>query len=204
MFQTLPNSTRRAAALLVAFFALSVPAPAAQFAPSQTFKAGTKINCVLDETINSATTVEYADFKLRVTDPSHPALEGAEVHGYVTVVTQPSGMNRARISFLLTKIHFSNGTKKPIHAFVVNRGVVQYNPAAQQAQRNMPPPMPNGFTTPGPVAWQMNFGSGGASVSNRPTTAVGGTIYAANAHEPIVIHAGTAVTIQLTADLTIP
>jgi hypothetical protein len=183
------------------------PARATTYLPAQTFHAGTKIACVLDTPVNSAT-AKYGDkFTLRVVDTSHPALVGAKVVGWVSEVSQPSGLNRAKISFFLTTIHLSNGEKKSISAYVVNKGVVQYNPAGAQAVRKqlMTAPMPNGVVTPGPVAWQMNFGGGGSpSVSTRPSGTLGGTVYAQSAHEPIVIAAGTSVTIELQQDLKIP
>jgi hypothetical protein len=183
------------------------PARATTFVPSQTFRAGTRIACVLDKAVSSATAKYGDEFKLRVVDTSHPALVGSKVIGYVAEVQQPSGLNRAKMSFFLTSIVLTNGTKKSISAYVVNKRVVNYNPAAQQAARQpMMPPMPNGVTTPGPVAWQMNIGggNGGVSVSNRPSGLLGGTVYAENDHEQIVVPAGTSVTIELQQNLTIP
>jgi hypothetical protein len=182
------------------------PAVATTLVPSQTFKAGTKINCVLDETFNS-TNAKYGDkFKLRVVDPSHPALEGSHITGWITEVDQPSGLNRAKVVFFLTTIHLANGTKKPISAYVVSKRVTPYNPMAVQASRHqISAPMPNGFVTPGPIAWQAKIGSSGAvQVSNRPTGTVGGMVYAQNAHEPIVVPPGQPVTIELQQNLTIP
>jgi hypothetical protein len=192
-----------AAAALVA--ACLGPARSTTLVPSQTIKAGTRIACVLDKEVDSRD-LKYGDeFKLRVVDTAHPALAGAKIEGTVTEVQQPSGINRARVRFFLTSIHFPNGSHKPISAYVVNRRVSPYNPAAVQAARNMPPPMPHGVTTPGPVAWQMNFGGGGPpTVSNRPSGTLGGTVYATSANEPIIVPAGTSVTIELQQDLTIP
>lgn len=202
MYRTLPA---RAAAALLAASVLLAQAQAAPFVPSQTFKAGTKIACVLDASINS-TTLKYGDkFKLRVVDTSHPALVGSHITGWITEVTQPSGVARAKVAFFLTTIHLSNGTKKSISAYVVSKRVTPYNPGAVQAVRNAPPPMPNGVLTPGPVAWQMNFGGGAKpSISTRPSGSLGGTIYAQSPHEPIIIPAGQSVTIELQQDLTIP
>lgn len=203
VFQTSQVKTALAATLIAC--AMSAPAGATTLIPSQTIRAGTKINCVLDMAINSAT-AKYGDkFKLRVVDTSHPALVGSHITGWITEVTQPSGMDRAKVTFFLTTIHLSNGTKKSISAYVVNRRVTPYNPGAVQAARNIPPPMPNGVLTPGPVAWQMNFGgSAKPAISTRPSGSLGGTIYAQNAHEPIIIPAGQSVTIELQQDLTIP
>lgn len=202
MYQTLP--AKAGAALLVASLVLA-RADATTLVPSQTFKAGTKIACVLDASINS-TTLKYGDkFKLRVVDTSHPALVGSHITGWITEVTQPSGTARAQVTFFLTTIHLSNGTKKSISAYVVSKRVTPYNPVAVQAARNAPPPMPNGVLTPGPIAWQMNFGGGAKpSISTRPSGSLGGTIYAQSAHEPIVIPAGQSVTIELQQNLTIP
>ena len=206
VFRTL--QAKATAAALVSALAAVAPAHATTFVPSQTIKAGTKIACVLDETFNS-TNAKYGDkFKLRVVDTSLPVLAGSHITGWITEVDQPSGASKAKVTFFLTTIHLANGSKKSISAYVVNKRVVQYNPAAIQAYRQQMaanPPMPNGFTTPGPIAWQMNIGSGGsASVSNRPSGTIGGTIYAASTNEPIAIPAGTSVTIELQQDLTIP
>jgi hypothetical protein len=180
------------------------PAGSTTLVPSQTIRAGTRIACVLDKGVNSAN-LKYGDeFKLRVVDTAHPALTGAKIEGTVTEVQQPSGINRASVRFFLTSIHFPNGSHKPISAYVVNRRVTPYNPAAVQAVRNMPPTMPNGTRTPGPVAWQMNFGGGPPTVSNRPSGTLGGTVYAVSANEPIIVPAGTSVTVELQQDLTIP
>jgi hypothetical protein len=182
------------------------PAGATTFVTSQTYRAGTKIACVLDETINS-TTAKYGDkFKLRIVDTSHPALAGGHITGYVTEVDQPSGARRAMLRFFLTTIHLANGTKKSISAFVLSRRVSNYDPASIARARNqMPPAMAAGMVTPGPVAWQMNFGGGQSpSFSTRPSGNLGGTIYAQNTSEPIVIPAGASVTVELQQDLTIP
>ena len=204
VFRTLQAKATAVTAVCAAVASLA-PANATTYLPSQTYRAGTKIACVLDESINS-TTAKYGDkFKLRVVDTSHPALIGSHVTGWVTEVTQPSGTERAKLTFFLTMIHLSNGTKKSISAYIVSKRVTPYNPVAVQAARNAPPPMPNGVLTPGPVAWQMNFGGGAKpSISTRPSGSLGGTIYAQNAHEPIIVPAGQPVTIELEQDLTIP
>jgi hypothetical protein len=176
--------------------------------PSQTYKAGTRIACVLDESFNS-TTAKYGDkFKLRIVDPSHPALQGGHITGWVTEVDQPSGLNKAKVVFFLTEIHLANGAKKPITAYVVSKRVTPYNPMAAQAARQQmmaAPPMPQGVLTPGPIAWQAKIGgSGPVQISNRPNGTVGGQIYAVNTHEPIIVPAGQPVTIELQQNLTIP
>ena len=209
MFRTLQaklSALTVAAAICAVAFA---PAGATTLVPSHTYKAGTKINTTLDEAFNS-TTAKYGDkFQLQVNDPSHPGLAGSEVVGWITEVDQPSGVNRAKVGFFLTSIHLSNGTKKPIVAYVVSKRVTQFNPAGQSAARQQmmsAGTVPNGFTTPGPIAWQARVGGGsnGVSVSNRPSTTVGGYIYAQSAHEPIVVPKGQPVTIELQQDLTIP
>jgi hypothetical protein len=204
VFRTLRAKGTVAAGALALCAASLAPADAVTYLPSQTFRAGTKIACVLDEYVNSATLKVGTDFKLRVVDTAHPALHGAEIHGFVTDVTQPAGTNRARIGFLLRSIHLRNGRTKPIRAYVVNRGVVQYNPAAQQAAHHQSPMMPMGTVTPGPIAWQMRFAGGPPSVGEKPNGAVGGYVYAAQGNEPIIVRAGTAVTVELANDLTIP
>jgi hypothetical protein len=199
----------RIAAFAIAAFlcALSFQqANATTLVPSQTFPAGTKIACLLNETINSETAKYGDEFKLKVVDTSHPALVGSKITGWVTEVTQPSGLSRAKLTFFITSIHLPNGTKKSISAYVVNRRVTHYDPGAVRAARmQMPPAMANGMVTPGPVAWQMNIGAGGkTTVSNRPSGNLGGTIYATSSGQPIVIPANTSVTIELQQSLTIP
>ncbi len=206
VFRTLPDRLS-ACAIALALCAVSLAsAGATTLVPSQTLRAGTRIACVLDETMNSAT-AKYGDkFKLRVVDTSHPVLAGSHITGWVTEVRQPSGASRAMIRFFLTTIHLANGSKKSISAFVVSRRVVNYDPGALRAARNqLPPAMAAGMVTPGPVAWQMNFGGGSSpSVSNRGSGNLGGTIYAQSSSEAIVIPSGAPVTVELQQDLTIP
>ncbi|MGC1380202.1 MAG: hypothetical protein WA814_04175 [Candidatus Baltobacteraceae bacterium] len=206
MYRTLQAKTFAAIVLLASFAAIG-PAGATTFVPSQTIKAGTRIACVLDETISSQTATSGTDFKLKVVDTAHPALEGSEIHGWVTDVRQPSGAQRARIGFWLTSIHLPNGKKKSISATVVSRRVVPMNNAAQHQQRQqLAPTMTIGMVTPGPIAWQMRVGGGSSTptVSNRPSGLLGGYIYGQSANEQIVIPSGQPVTIELQADLTIP
>lgn len=189
---------------ILVFLALSVPAGAVQYQPSQTIKRGTKIACILDERIDSSQ-LSYGDtFKLHVVDTSIPVLQGAEILGYITDVHKPSGVEQGRVGFFLTTIKLPNGEKKPITAYVVNRRVTQYNPGAQQASRRMiSAPMPNGFVTPGPVAWQMNIGPGGPStVHESQSQSLGGYVYTSK--WPIVVNKDTSVTVELAENLTIP
>lgn len=194
-----------ASACAVAF----APAGATTLVPSQTYKAGTKIATSLDESFNSATAKYGDEFKLKVTDTTYPALHGAEIHGWITEVVQPSGSTRTKVGFFLTNIVLPNGTKKPIVAYVVSKRVTPFNPAGQSAARQQmmtAGTVPDGFMTPGPIAWQARIGSGngGVSVSNRPSTTVGGYIYAQADNEPIIVPKGQPVTIELQQNLTIP
>lgn len=203
MFRTSHVKAPLAAAFVMASLAFTAPANATQFQPSQTFRAGTRIACVLDEHIDSSK-ISYGDtFKLRVVDTSLPVLHGAEIIGYFTDVQKPSGTEQGRVGFFLTEIKLSNGEKKPIRAYVVSRRVTTFNPAAQAAARNAPPPMPNGFTTPGPVAWQMRLGPGGPStVRDFPNVPRGGYVYTRS--WPIIVEQGTSVTVELAENLTVP
>lgn len=193
-----------AAAALLFALAPSVPAGAVQFQPSQTIKSGTKIACVLDEQLDSSK-MSYGDtFKLHVVDTSVPVLNGSEIIGYITDVHKPSGIEQGKVGFFLTTIKLPNGEKKSITAYVVNRRVKQYNPGAQTAYRQtVQAPMPNGFTTPGPVAWQMNFGPGGKpSVAPQHSQSLGGYVYTSK--WPIIVAKGTSVTVELAESLTVP
>lgn len=204
MYRILPV---RAAAVAAAFAASLALAQATTFVPSQTFKAGTRFQCVLEEHLDSSKLAYGDKFRLRVVDTSFPALHGAYIVGWITDVKQPKGTDRARVGFFLTTIHLANGKKKSISAYVVNRGVVQINPAAQYQQRQRLSPMtgvPNGTVTPGPIAWQMRLGSGSSTVRREQSGTLGGYIYGQNANEPIVVNAGTSVTVELAENLTVP
>ncbi|MGA7356030.1 MAG: hypothetical protein WA431_01220 [Candidatus Cybelea sp.] len=207
MFRTLQPKTAFLLTILVGLSWVTL-ARATTIVPSQTFKAGTRIATAVDETLNSTSMKYGAQFKLRIVDTAHPSLNGAEIIGYIGDVTQPSGANRARVTFFLTSIKLRNGTTKPISAFVLSRRVTPYDPGAvAQMRRQMiaAPPMPNGTVTPGPVAWQMTFNGGGSpTISTRPSGLLGGTVTAAGANEPIVVPAGTPVTVELQQPLTIP
>ncbi len=203
MYQTLRASL---ACTLLLSIASPMAAGATSLVPSQTFKAGTKIACVLDVHMDSSKLAYGDKFKLRVVDPAHPALQGSEIIGYITDVRQPSGGTRARVGFMLTSIHLANGSKKSISATVVSKRVVPINPAAQSASRQQLSPMtgvPYGTVTPGPIAWQMRVGNGPSTVQPESPN-LGGYVYATSNGEPIVVNAGTPVTVQLSADLTIP
>jgi hypothetical protein len=172
-----------------------------------TIPNGAKILTVTHKGINSATLAPGTDFKLHVDDPSQPALTGAVVVGHVTGVTGPGGMTRASISFVFDYIQLSNGKKEPIHAAVVSKNVTQTNTAQQRNEqvKFSLPPMTVGTVTPGPIAWQMHFTRGSSpSVTPAPSGNSGGVVYAQQPNEAIVIPPGSAVTLQLTADLTTP
>jgi hypothetical protein len=144
---------------------------------------------------------------LKVVDTSQPALQGSEIIGYITDVRQPAGATKGRVGFFLTTIQLANGKQKSITAYVINKRVKQYNPTAQYQQRQQVSPMagvPYGTVTPGPVAWQMQMGSGGPStVKQSQSTSLGGYVYE-EGHWPIVVNAGTPVTVELASNLTIP
>jgi hypothetical protein len=207
VFRTLQPKTAFLLTILVGLTWVAL-ARATTLVPSQTFKAGTRIATAVDETLNSSTMKYGVKFKLRIIDTTLPALNGGEIIGYIGDVTQPSGANRAQVTFFLTSIRLRNGTEKSISAFVLSRRVTPYNPGAvAQARRQMiaAPPLPNGTVTPGPVAWQMNFSGGGSpTISTRPSGLLGGTVRAAGANEPIIVPAGTPVTVELQQPLTIP
>jgi hypothetical protein len=186
---------------------LPATAGATTLVTSQTLKAGTRIACVLDEHLDSSKLAYGDKFRLQVVDPNFPALHGARIIGYITDVRQPHGVDRARVGFMLTSIHLSNGEKKSISATVVSKRVVPMNPTGQYASRQQLSPMagvPYGTVTPGPIAWQMRIGNGPSSVQSPASQNLGGYVYATSNGVPIVVNAGTAVTVELSANLTIP
>ncbi len=196
--------TRSVLAGLIVASALAMPAPAATLQPGAVIKAGTKIRCVLAQGVDSRTVKVGQDFKLRIDDPSQPALTGATIHGHITDVAGPGGLDRARLGFVFDYIHFPDKNRSPIHAIVLARNVTQTNTAVarQEAAKFQLPPMPVGTVTPGPIAFQINFRPGSnPSVTPPPVGSSSGYVYAAEAHENIVVPPGTVVTIQLTNDL---
>jgi len=200
-YRTLRNSLFAALAAALCLLAVT-------YLPSQTFKAGTRIACVLDERLDSSQISYGTTFKLKVVDTSHPALNGAEILGYITDVRKPSGTEQGHVGFFLTDIKLPNGKKKPISAYVINKRVVKYNPAAQYAARQRLSPtsgLPYGTVTPGPIAWEMRVGNGPSTVAQSHTSGPqGGYVYAAASQWPIVVVAGTPVTVELAESLTIP
>jgi hypothetical protein len=201
------TSLTKAAAILLAAAMVPVAARATTLVPSQTYKSGTKIACVLDEHLDSSKLAYGDKFKLRIVDPNFPALQGGHITGYITDVRQPHGVDRARVGFMLTSIHLSNGEKKSISATVVSKRVVPINPSAQYASRQQLSPMagvPYGTVTPGPIAWQMRIGNGPSSVQSPASQNLGGYVYATSNKEPIVVNAGTPVTVELSSNLTVP
>jgi len=188
----------------IAIFLSTQTAPAVTNV-SRTIPAGTKLRCVLAQNADSRTLTVGTSFVLQVDDPTQPALDGAAIHGDVTDVAQPRGLDRARIGFILTNIHFKDGKKQPIHAQVLAKNVTQTNTAEvrREANKFSLPAMPMGTVTPGPIAFQIHFSPGHRpSVTPPPTGNSGGYVYAAKSNENIVIPAGTVVTIQLTSSLT--
>ncbi|HVR46711.1 MAG TPA: hypothetical protein VMT95_08800 [Candidatus Binatia bacterium] len=197
----------RLAAVVAAFAACGALAQATTFVPSQTFKAGTRIQCSLEEHLDSSKLTYGDKFRLLIVDTSFPALHGGYIVGWITDVRQPAGSDRARVGFFLTTIHLANGQKKSITAYVVNKGVVQLNPSAQYKQRQQLSPMsgvPYGTVTPGPIAWQMRLGSGPSTVKHEQSGTLGGYVYGTKPNEPIVVNAGTSVTVELAENLTVP
>jgi hypothetical protein len=167
-------------------------------------KGGARIACVMETVVNSSTAQAGDTFTLRVTDPSYPLLDGSIIHGHITHVYPPRGLERAEIAFLFDNIVFPNKTREPIRAFVVSRNVVQ------RTASGAPPPslygpvaMPNTVGPPNQstMVWSTNLGGRNAP---KQTAQTGGFAYAAAQHKPIVVQAGTPVTLQLASDLQTP
>ena len=172
---------------------------------STTLKAGTRLSCVMETAIDSNTAQAGDTFTLRVTDPSYPLLDGSIVHGHVTHVYPPRGLERAEIAFLFDKIVFPDKSREPIRAFVVSRNVVQRTASGPGVP--LPPPgpvtMPNTVGPPNQstMVWSTTFG--GSSAPSQ-TAQTGGFAYAPERHKPIVVQAGTPVTLQLASNLQTP
>ena len=197
-------------AILVTGIAVSLSsslALAATFVSGGTIPAGTTIHAALGQAVDSRTVTVGTSFQLLIDEPTQPAIDRASIHGHITEVSQP-GIDRASIGFILTNIVFANGKKEPIHAQVMNKNVTYVNTAEvkrEQAKFKLPPMLPVGTVTPGPIAWQITFRPGERpSVTPPPAGNSGGYVYAANSNENIVIPAGTLVTMKLTSNLALP
>ncbi len=168
-----------------------------------TLKAGTKIACIMQTPVDSRTAQAGDTFTLHVNDPSEPVLAGARINGHITRVNGPFGMQPAEIAFLFDSITFASGAKEPIRAFVVSRNVVQRNATGPGAP--VPPPgpvrMPNTVGPPNQstMAWSTQLGP-----KTQQTAQTGGFAYATSTKKPLVVQAGTPVTIDLASDLQVP
>lgn len=195
-------------AFIAGAISLAIPAPTvAVTTVSGTLPAGTVIHAAVGQLVDSRTLTVGTSFQLLIDEPTIPAIDGASIHGHITDVAQP-GIDRARIGFVLTNIHFKNGKKEPIHAQVLNKNVSYVNTAEanrEAAKFKLPPMLPVGTVTPGPIAWQITFRPGHKpSVTPPPVGNSGGFVYAANSNQNIVIPAGTLVTMKLTSNLALP
>ena len=174
---------------------------------TRTIPSGTTFTAVLHKGIDSSTLTTGSNFVLHIDEPTQPAIDRATIHGHVTDVSGPSGVDRAHIGFVFDYIKFQNGSRAPVHVQVLSKYVTQTNTAAvaKEAAKFSLPPMPVGTVTPGPIAWQLTFRHGSSpSYTPAPTGLSGGYVYAANSNENIVIPPGTPVTMQLTSSLTVP
>jgi hypothetical protein len=204
---TLPRFTMPAVLAGIAIFLASSPVSAVT-TTKLTLPAGTKFTAVLHKGIDSRTLTVGSNFVLHIDEPTQPALDGATIHGHVTDVAGPT-IERAHIGFVFDYIKFQDGSKEPIHVAVLSKNVTQTNTATAQkeaAKFKLPPMLPVGTVTPGPIAWQMTFrpGQSAPSITPGPSGLSGGTVYASNSNENIVIPPGTPVTMQLTNSLAVP
>jgi hypothetical protein len=168
-----------------------------------TLRSGTRIACVMQEAVDSSTAQAGDTFTLEVNDPSYPGLAGARIRGHITRVSGPRGVRPAEIAFLFDSIRFASGARMPIRAYVVSRNVVRRNDTGPGAP--LPPPgpvtMPNTVGPPNQstMVWSTTLGpktQGGAQT--------GGFAYAEARGKPLVVQAGTPVTIELARDLQVP
>ncbi|HEX8806727.1 MAG TPA: hypothetical protein VF741_07245 [Candidatus Aquilonibacter sp.] len=188
------NAAAMVAALLLGVTTLTQPV---------TLRSGTRIACVMQTAVDSRTAQAGETFDLHVNDPSQPELAGARIRGHITNVYPPRGLRRAEIAFLFDSIRFASGARVPIRAYVVSGNVVQRNDTGPGAP--LPPPgpirVPNTVGPPNQstMAWSTTLGpkpQGGSQT--------GGFAYAEARDKPLVVQAGTPVTIQLASDLQVP
>jgi hypothetical protein len=168
-----------------------------------TLRSGTRIACVMQTAVDSATAQAGDTFTLDVNDPSQPALAGARIRGHITSAHGPRGIHPAEIAFLFDSIRFASGARVPIRAYVVSRNVVRRDATGPGAP--LPPPgpvrLPNTVGPPNQntMVWQTTLGP---KSQGGPQT--GGTAYAQARNQPLVVQAGTPVTLELASDLQVP
>jgi hypothetical protein len=168
-----------------------------------TLRSGTRIACTMQSAVDSRTAQAGDTFTLDVNDPSQPELAGARIRGHITRVYGPRGLRPAEIAFLFDSIRFASGARVPIRAYVLSRNVVQRNDTGPGAP--LPPPGPVRIpNTVGPpnqstMVWSTTLGP---KPQGGPQT--GGFAYAEARGKPLVVQAGTPVTIQLASDLQVP
>ncbi|MHB8148467.1 MAG: hypothetical protein ACYDGM_14555 [Vulcanimicrobiaceae bacterium] len=162
---------------------------------------GARIACRLQTPVDSRTARVGETFELYAVDPTKPELRGAVIDGYVTDVTKPRGLVRARIGFLFSSIKFLNGMKEPIHAYVVSQNVVERNTArATPRPPGQAPGMSSAFApSRSTIVFEMQLGP-----KTVPAGQTGGYIYAQKSGGTIHITKGTPVTVALTSRLQIP
>lgn len=168
-----------------------------------TIKSGTNIACVMQTAVDASTANAGDTFTLDVKDPSQPALEGARIRGHITHANGAFGTRRAEIGFLFDSIRFASGARVPIRAYVLSRNVVRRSDTGPGAP--VPPPgpvrLPNTVGPPSQdtMVWQTTLGP-----KNQGGPQTGGVAYAPSPSHPLVVQAGTPVTIQLASDLQVP
>jgi hypothetical protein len=159
--------------------------------------AGTRIACIVETPVDSATNQAGDNFTLAVADPSYPWLHGAKIAGHFTRVQGPHGLNRARIDFLFDSITFENGEKEPIRAYVISPNVVNKTGNAPRAA--VTPPSAPFAASSSTIVWQTSIGS-----APKQTSQTGGYAYAGKNGAQIVVAVGTHVTLELASTLKTP
>ena len=159
-------------------------------------KANTRILCELATTIDSRTAQPGDTFTLLVTDQNQPLLRGAYIQGHITSVVQAGGLHRSRMRFLLDTITFASKAREPIYAFVVGANVVQHVASSPPPVSALPTGRPG---IPNSIVWQTQLGP-----KTKNTAQTGGEVDASRSGAPVVAQAGTAVTVELASNLTVP
>lgn len=163
---------------------------------------GTRIACTLATAVDSESIKSGDAFELDIADANHPELHGAVIDGYVTGVTHPRGLVRARIAFLFSTIRFVNGTREQLRAYVIHESVVPRTESTPRpiSASQVAPGMSKQFAPArSTIVFETTLGP-----KITPTTPTGGYVYATKARSPIVIAKGTRVTIELASALAVP
>ncbi|HTV75149.1 MAG TPA: hypothetical protein VME66_15765 [Candidatus Acidoferrales bacterium] len=165
-----------------------------------TLHAGAILHTTLAHTVDAATAQVDQPIVFVVTAPypnGDAGLAGAKVIAHITDITRPG--HGARIGFVFSHIHFADGETEPIAAYVDDAAFTRREPAdfAPSGVRAQMPGIPTLGGAQSQTLVQVDLGP-------KPFRPTGGWVYASHAGGDIVLQAGTAYSLELAREITVP